>query len=273
MTVRVAIERVCARKPSRSRRTIRKRTERRRWNSTTIVIVRDVRRRRAGMGYTYADASIDKPDRRQAGPSGHRPRCHEPAGGLARDAASRCAISAAKGWPRPRSPRSMLRCGISRRGYWICRLRPCWAATATASRFTAAAVSPPMMTPNSRGSSAAGSSEEGCRWVKMKIGSDPDGIRRASRRPSGDRRRPDCSSMPTAPIGVQQALGFAEDFAAEQDVGWFEEPVSSDDLTGLRRMRGARRPAMEIAAGEYAYTVDYFRQMLEPRPSMCSRRM
>ena len=44
---------------------------------------------------------------------------------------------------------------------------------------------------------------------------------------------------------------------------WFEEPVSSDDLDGLRQVRERAPPTMEIAAGEYGYTLDYFRRMLE----------
>ena len=53
---------------------------------------------------------------------------------------------------------------------------------------------------------------------------------------------------------------------AEQQVGWFEEPVSSDDLVGLREVRqalDASGQAMEVAAGEYAYTPDDFRRLAE----------
>ena len=39
--------------------------------------------------------------------------------------------------------------------------------------------------------------------------------------------------------------------------------MSSDDLSGLRRMRDAAPAPMEIAAGEYGYAPDYFRRMLE----------
>src|SRR5207253_1830317 len=61
---------------------------------------------------------------------------------------------------------------------------------------------------------------------------------------------------------LKQAAALAEGFA-EQGVCWFEEPVSSDDLDGLGRLR-ARAPAgMEIAAGEYGYDLPYFRRMLE----------
>ncbi len=59
----------------------------------------------------------------------------------------------------------------------------------------------------------------------------------------------------------KQAIAMSEAFA-ELAVTWFEEPVSSDDLAGLRLLR-ARAPAvMEIAAGEYGYDAFYFRRML-----------
>ena len=46
-------------------------------------------------------------------------------------------------------------------------------------------------------------------------------------------------------------------------VTWFEEPVSSDDLEGLRLMRDRAPDRIDIAAGEYGYDVFYFRRMLE----------
>lgn len=47
--------------------------------------------------------------------------------------------------------------------------------------------------------------------------------------------------------------------AAEADVRWFEEPVSSDDLDGLREIRDA--VTADVAAGEYGYDLYYFRRM------------
>ena len=44
---------------------------------------------------------------------------------------------------------------------------------------------------------------------------------------------------------------------------WFEEPVSSDDLDGLRLLRDRAPAGMDIAAGEYGYDLFYFRRMLE----------
>lgn len=59
----------------------------------------------------------------------------------------------------------------------------------------------------------------------------------------------------------KQALEQAKQFA-EMNVTWFEEPVSSDDLVGLRLLRERAPAGMEIAAGEYGYDPDYFRSML-----------
>jgi L-alanine-DL-glutamate epimerase-like enolase superfamily enzyme len=47
--------------------------------------------------------------------------------------------------------------------------------------------------------------------------------------------------------------------AAESNVRWYEEPVSSDDLDGLREIRDAVAP--DVTAGEYGYDLYYFRQM------------
>ncbi len=52
---------------------------------------------------------------------------------------------------------------------------------------------------------------------------------------------------------------FAE--VADQDVRWFEEPVSSDDLAGLRRVRDALDT--DVTAGEYGYDLTYFARMLD----------
>lgn len=41
---------------------------------------------------------------------------------------------------------------------------------------------------------------------------------------------------------------------------WFEEPVSSDDLDGLREVRDQTRP--DTTAGEYGYDLAYFARMV-----------
>lgn len=103
---------------------------------------------------------------------------------------------------------------------------------------------------------------EGARWVKMKVGSDPgaDAERVAAAR----------DAIGKAVLFVdangaydrKQALAMAERFAAH-GVAWFEEPVSSDDLAGLRLLRDRAPAGMRIAAGEYGYDLFYFRRMLE----------
>ena len=55
--------------------------------------------------------------------------------------------------------------------------------------------------------------------------------------------------------------------AEDLDVRWFEEPVSSDDLTGLREVRDAVRA--DVAAGEYGYDLYYFRRMCEAAAVDC----
>ena len=61
----------------------------------------------------------------------------------------------------------------------------------------------------------------------------------------------------------KQALEFAERCSAESHVTWFEEPVSSDDLAGLRLLRDDAPAGMDIAAGEYGWTAMYLRNMIE----------
>ncbi len=99
--------------------------------------------------------------------------------------------------------------------------------------------------------------------VKMKVGSHPD----------DDPRR---VQVARAAIGagvelfvdangaytVQQALRLADTFF-EQGVTWFEEPVSSDNLTGLRQVRERVPAGMDVAAGEYGYSAFYFQRMID----------
>lgn len=105
--------------------------------------------------------------------------------------------------------------------------------------------------------------KEGISRVKMKIGREPerDVVRvRVAREAIGD----------TAELFVdangaysrKQALEKAEQFS-EFNVTWFEEPVVSDDLAGLRLLRDRAPAGMDIAAGEYGYDSIYFRRMLE----------
>jgi L-alanine-DL-glutamate epimerase-like enolase superfamily enzyme len=105
--------------------------------------------------------------------------------------------------------------------------------------------------------------DEGISRVKMKVGRDPVADPRrvhAAREEIG----PDAELFVDAngAYDRKQALALAHAFA-ESGVTWFEEPVSSDDLEGLRLIRDRAPGGMEIAAGEYGYDSSYFRRMLE----------
>ncbi len=108
-----------------------------------------------------------------------------------------------------------------------------------------------------------GWASEGLPAVKMKVGRDAAAdIARvtAARRAIGPDTHlfVDANGGYTREVASDQARRFAGD-----DVRWFEEPVSSDDLEGLRLLRDTRPPGMAIAAGEYGYDSFYFRRMLE----------
>lgn len=105
--------------------------------------------------------------------------------------------------------------------------------------------------------------ERGMRFVKMKVG----------RAPERDRARVAAARAAVGPgvelfidangaFDTRGALGLADSLAA-LDVTWFEEPVSSDDLKGLRFLRDHVAPTVAIAAGEYAWTPDDVRRMIE----------
>ena len=108
----------------------------------------------------------------------------------------------------------------------------------------------------------SGWAEEGIRSVKMKIGRDAArDIARVSvaRRAIG--RDVSLYVDANGAYTMKEALAQAEVFA-EEGVCWFEEPVSSDALSGLRLIRDRVPAGMDIAAGEYGYDIFYFERML-----------
>jgi L-alanine-DL-glutamate epimerase-like enolase superfamily enzyme len=109
----------------------------------------------------------------------------------------------------------------------------------------------------------AGYVAAGHRRVKIKVGREPahdeDRVRVARETlGAGVELMVDANGAYTR----KQALAMAERFAA-RGVVYFEEPVSSDDLEGLRLVRDRAPAGMAIAAGEYGYDSGYFRRMLE----------
>jgi L-alanine-DL-glutamate epimerase-like enolase superfamily enzyme len=99
---------------------------------------------------------------------------------------------------------------------------------------------------------------EGIPRVTMKVGRDP----------SQDASRVDAArdAVGEAALFVdangaftrKQALAWAHQFRDIWDVAWFEKPVSSDDLEGLRLLRDRGPGGLDVAAGEYGYVLPEF---------------
>jgi L-alanine-DL-glutamate epimerase-like enolase superfamily enzyme len=108
----------------------------------------------------------------------------------------------------------------------------------------------------------AGWAADGIPRVKMKIGRDARADRErvaAAREAIGN----DCELFVDANGAYSRKLALEQaEFFSAFDVRWFEEPVSSDDLDGLRLLRDRGPASMEIAAGEYGYELMYFDQMI-----------
>jgi L-alanine-DL-glutamate epimerase-like enolase superfamily enzyme len=108
----------------------------------------------------------------------------------------------------------------------------------------------------------AGWAGDGIRRVKMKVGRDAaadiERVAKAREAIGSDVELfVDANGAYARKLALEQANAFSA-----YDVRWFEEPVSSDDLEGLRLMRDRAPASMEIAAGEYGYELQYFDQMI-----------
>jgi L-alanine-DL-glutamate epimerase-like enolase superfamily enzyme len=104
--------------------------------------------------------------------------------------------------------------------------------------------------------------EQGITRVKMKVGrapsEDPSRVR-AARDAIGEKAELFVDA--NGAYSRKEAFALAGAFA-ESGVTWFEEPVSSDDLEGLRLIRDRAPAGMSVTAGEYGYEATYFRRML-----------
>jgi L-alanine-DL-glutamate epimerase-like enolase superfamily enzyme len=106
--------------------------------------------------------------------------------------------------------------------------------------------------------------------VKMKVSREPDRDPErldAARQAIGDETALYVDS--NGALSRKQALAWADRFAREWGVTWYEEPVSSADFEGLRFLRERGPAGLEIAAGEYAYVPADFRNLVENRCVDC----
>ena len=227
------------------------------WSSTTIVVVEACAGEHAGLGYTYCDAA---------------------AAGVVRSTLAECVSEDVRAsWlAMTAAVRNMGRPGIA-----FCAVsavdQALWDLTARLHGLSlvellgAAHRDVPVYGSGGFCSYSderlreqlAGWASGGIPRVKMKLGRDPqrDPHRLdVAREAIGDEVAlyVDANGAFTA----KDALGWAERYALEWNVSWFEEPVSSADFDGLRLVRERGPAGMDVAAGEYAYVPADFRNVV-----------
>ncbi len=231
------------------------------WDSTTIVVVHAHAGGETGLGYTYADVSTAKLiETKLAGVVQDRDA-------LAPQAAWEAMVASIRNLGRPGISSTAIAAvdlalwDLKARllGLPLCRLLGM--AHDCVPVYGSGGFTPYSM--ERLQEQLTGWVERGIPRVKMKVGS----------RPEADPERVRCARTAIGP-GAQlftdangaytrkQALELAERFREEAQVSWLEEPVSSDDLDGLRLVRDRSPAGMEIAAGEYGYDAVYFERML-----------
>ena len=231
------------------------------WDSTTLIVVDIEAGGETGLGYTY---------------------CHEAAAALARGKLAEV-VEGVDAFDGPAARATMLRAvrNMGRSGIAACAIS---AVDAALWDLKAKLVGLPLALLLGRRRDAApiyGSggftcysdeqlraqlggwaARDGCRFVKMKIGRDP--ARDPHRIAVAKAAIGDCALFVDAngALSAKQALGLVER-AREADIRWFEEPVTSDDPASLRLLRERLPASMEVAAGEYVFTLDDARILLE----------
>ncbi len=231
------------------------------WDATTLVVVHVEANGKSGVGYTYADASVallvkgllrEALDGRD---SFDIPGCwmamQRSVRNLGRSGLAACAISAVDTalWDiKARALDVPLASLIGR-----CRDSVPIYGSGGFTSYSADQL---------REQLAGWVERDGCRFVKMKIGTEPDRdpqrVAEAKKAIGEHELFVDANGA----FSVKQALNFTE-ACSDADIRWFEEPVTSDDLPGLRLMRERAPVQMDIAAGEYIYNSDDARRMLQ----------
>ena len=227
------------------------------WDSTTVVVVEAHAGGETGIGYTY----------------GHRGAADIVAGKLAPAVAGVDALAPQAAWSAmSRAVRNSVNAGLCAfaisavdvalhdlkarlLGVSLADLLGRWhdgVAVYGSGGFTS-------YSPERLRSQAAGWMEAGIRRVKVKVGrrpaADRDRLRAVRETIGGDvRLMVDANGAFTPQRAIEAATGPY----ADHGVTWLEEPVSSDDPAGMRRVRDHAPGGMEIAAGEYGTDVFHF---------------
>ncbi len=231
------------------------------WDATTLVVVNVEAGGRVGVGYTYADAAVvpliegvlrrATQDRDSFDIRGAWLAMQRSVRNLGRSGLASCAISAIDTalWDLKARALDLPLASLLGR----CRDRVPIYGSGGFTTYTDAQLKAQL---------SGWVEHDGCRFVKMKIGTeperDPERVMRA-KEAIGDR---ELFVDANGAFSVKQALNFTH-ACPDAGIRWFEEPVTSDDRPGLHLMRERAPESMEIAAGEYIYTLDDAREMLE----------
>jgi L-alanine-DL-glutamate epimerase-like enolase superfamily enzyme len=232
------------------------------WDSTTIVVVHAHGAGESGIGYTYADVSTAKlivsklagivAGRDALSPQSAWEAMVEQTRNLGRPGITSMAIAAVDAalWDLKARALGLPLCKLLGMAHDRVPVYGSGGFTAYSNQRLAEQLS--------------GWVEQGIPRVKMKVGSsaddDPQRVKVAREAIGPDAR---LFVDANGAYARKQALDLARRFADEARVSWFEEPVSSEDLEGLRLLRDRAPAGMEIAAGEYGDDVPYFRRMIE----------
>ncbi len=231
------------------------------WDATTLIVVHVTAGDQSGLGYTYADASVAALAQTLArktleGRDGFDiPACHE------------AMQRAVRNFGRP----GLAACAISALDAALWDLKARLFGVALAKLLGRCRDEVPIYGSGGfttysddrlKAQLSNWADRDGCRYVKMKIGSEPE--RDPERAMAAKRAIGDSELFVDAngAFSAKQALRFAE-ASLEADIRWFEEPVTSDDPPGLRLVRERAPPGMDVAAGEYIYNLDDARILLE----------
>jgi L-alanine-DL-glutamate epimerase-like enolase superfamily enzyme len=231
------------------------------WDTTTIVIVELHAGGATGLGYSYIDAAAATVIRDLLEP------CILGADAFAIPAAMTRMVQAVRNHGRA----GLVACAISAVDIALWDLKARLLDVPLAELLGCARATVPVYAsggftstpPDELAAEVAAYAAAGHRRIKLKIGRDAALDRerlRAARAAAG----PAIDLMVDAngAYAPKQALAIATDLLCDLGVVYFEEPVSSDDVAGLRLVREHAPPIMAIAAGEYLYDADAARTLL-----------
>jgi len=230
------------------------------WNSTTLVLVRSYGGNKQGLGYTYADTATAAliQDLLSEVVKGHDV--------MAPSASWNAMLSRTRNLGRP----GIVSMAISAVDIALWDLKARLLNVPLITLLGAVRESVPIYGSGGFTSYSdqqlqrqfAGWVKQGITRVKMKVGRDAAAdIKRVRAARDAIDSTTELFVDANGAYSRKQALEQARKFA-DRNVSWFEEPVSSDDLVGLRLLRDRGPAGMDIAAGEYGYDAGYFRRML-----------